>query len=79
MNPEALRKLFGEVRRGRLSPDEAVRRLRHMPFEDLGRVLALPGVRDTVNLDHIKHGYYSIKALNPTRIVPVGPELAWAG
>ncbi|HSA93457.1 MAG TPA: nickel pincer cofactor biosynthesis protein LarB [Terriglobales bacterium] len=36
MNPEALRKLFGEVRRGRLSPDEAVRRLRHMPFEDLG-------------------------------------------
>ena len=42
------------------------------------RILALPGVRDTVNLDHIKHGYYSIKALNPTRIVPVGPKLAWA-
>jgi putative glutathione S-transferase len=44
----------------------------------LETILALPGVRDTVNLDHIKHGYYSIKALNPTRIVPVGPELAWA-
>ncbi|HXE89871.1 MAG TPA: nickel pincer cofactor biosynthesis protein LarB [Terriglobales bacterium] len=36
MNPEALRKLFHEVRTGRLSPDQAVRRLRHMPFEDLG-------------------------------------------
>ncbi|WP_431298827.1 glutathione S-transferase family protein [Tabrizicola sp. BL-A-41-H6] len=38
------------------------------------RVLRLPGVRDTVNLDHIKAGYYSIKALNPTGIVPVGPD-----
>lgn len=44
----------------------------------LERILELPGVRDTVNLDHIKCGYYSMKALNPTRIVPVGPELAWA-
>lgn len=39
------------------------------------RVLDLPGVRDTVDISHIKHGYYSIKALNPTRIVPVGPDL----
>lgn len=37
------------------------------------RVLRLPGLRETVNLDHIKAGYYSIKALNPTGIVPVGP------
>lgn len=44
----------------------------------LRRVLALPGVRETVNLDHIKRGYYSIKALNPTGIVPAGPGLAWA-
>ncbi len=44
----------------------------------LERVLAIPGVRDTVDIDHIKHGYYSIKALNPTRIVPLGPELSWA-
>ena len=43
----------------------------------LVRVLSLPGVRDTVNLDHIKRGYYSIKALNPTGIVPKGPELNW--
>lgn len=42
------------------------------------RLLALPGVRETVNLDHIKRGYHSIKALNPTGIVPVGPDLAWA-
>lgn len=39
------------------------------------RVLNLPGVRKTVNIDHIKQGYYSVKALNPNGIVPVGPEL----
>lgn len=39
------------------------------------RILAIPGVRETVDIDHIKRGYYSIKALNPTGIVPVGP--AW--
>ncbi|CAA0111672.1 Glutathionyl-hydroquinone reductase YqjG [Starkeya nomas] len=43
----------------------------------LVRFLALPGVRGTVNVDHIKRGYYSIKALNPNRIVPVGPALDW--
>jgi NCAIR mutase (PurE)-related protein len=36
MTPESLRKLFEQVRRGKLSADEAVARLRHMPFEDLG-------------------------------------------
>jgi glutathionyl-hydroquinone reductase len=44
----------------------------------LARLIALPAFRDTFNLDHIKRGYYSIKALNPTRIVPLGPELKWA-
>ncbi len=44
----------------------------------LERVLALPGVRGTVNLDHIKRGYYAIRSLNPTGIVPAGPDLAWA-
>lgn len=43
------------------------------------RVLDLPGVRDTVSIDHIKHGYYSIKSLNPHRIVPVGPDLSALG
>lgn len=38
-------------------------------------VLDIPGVRETVNIDHIKRGYYSIKALNPTGIVPIGPDL----
>ena len=36
MNPAALRKLFEQVRKKRISPDEAVERLRHLPFEDLG-------------------------------------------
>ena len=44
----------------------------------VGRVIALPGVHETVSVDHIKRGYYSIKALNPTGIVPVGPHLDWA-
>ena len=40
----------------------------------MARILRLPGVRETVNLDHIKAGYYSIKALNPSGIVPRGPD-----
>ncbi|SEW21502.1 putative glutathione S-transferase [Cognatiyoonia koreensis] len=39
------------------------------------RILNLPGVIDTVNMDHITHGYYSIKALNPLGIRPTG---TWA-
>ncbi|MBW4936118.1 glutathione S-transferase family protein [Marinobacter sp. F4206] len=37
------------------------------------RILKLDGIASTVNLDHIKAGYYSIKALNPSGIVPAGP------
>lgn len=44
----------------------------------LEEILAIPGIRETVNIDHIKRGYYSIKALNPTGIVPVGPQLPFA-
>ena len=36
MNAQALRKLFDQVRRGKISPDDAVAQLRHMPFEDIG-------------------------------------------
>ena len=36
MDSTALRKLFDQVRSKKLSPDEAVARLRHFPFEDLG-------------------------------------------
>lgn len=41
------------------------------------RVYRLPGIAETVNIDHIKRGYYSIKALNPNGIVPLGPRLDW--
>lgn len=39
------------------------------------RVYRLPGIAETVSIDHIKRGYYSIKALNPKGIVPLGPRL----
>ena len=35
MNAESIRKLFEQVRKGKITPDDAVARLRHMPFEDL--------------------------------------------
>src|SRR5208282_412369 len=39
----------------------------------------MPGIADTVNMDHIKRHYYmSMTAINPTRIVPLGPELDFA-
>jgi glutathionyl-hydroquinone reductase len=35
-----------------------------------------PGIAETVNLDHIKHHYYvTHNEINPTGIVPIGPEL----
>lgn len=37
-------------------------------------ILMIPGVAKTVNFEHIKQGYYSIKSLNPLGIVPVGPQ-----
>ncbi|MFS2223550.1 glutathione S-transferase family protein [Pantoea sp. B65] len=43
------------------------------------QMLEIPGVRETVNIDHIKQGYYSIKALNPNGIVPEGPDLSAYG
>lgn len=43
----------------------------------LKAVIAVPGVRETVSIPHIKAGYYSIRALNPTGIVPRGPALDW--
>jgi putative glutathione S-transferase len=36
----------------------------------------MPGVKETVNFEHIKqHYYYSHSRINPTRIVPLGPLL----
>ncbi|MEJ5062183.1 glutathione S-transferase family protein [Erwinia sp. MYb375] len=58
-----------------------LRQLRDFPALDayLQRLLALPGVRETVSIDHIKQGYYSIKALNPNGIVPAGPDMSGYG
>lgn len=36
LNTDSIRKLFEQVRRGKLSADAAVQQLRHLPFEDLG-------------------------------------------
>src|SRR5271165_6981976 len=36
MNSKDIKQLFDDVRRGKLSPDDAVEKLRHLPFEDLG-------------------------------------------
>jgi NCAIR mutase (PurE)-related protein len=36
VNAESIRELFEQVRKRKLSPDDAVQRLRHLPFEDLG-------------------------------------------
>jgi pyridinium-3,5-biscarboxylic acid mononucleotide synthase len=35
LNAESIKQLFDQVRARKLSPDEAVARLRHLPFEDL--------------------------------------------
>ena len=40
----------------------------------LTRLLAISAFRETVNIDHIKRGYYSVKSLNPNGIVPLGPD-----
>ena len=40
------------------------------------RLYRVPGVRETIDFDHIKRHYYqSHKTINPTGIVPVGPAL----
>ena len=58
-----------------------LRKLAEYPNLDryLRTMLAVPGIRETVNIDHIKQGYYSIKALNPNGIVPQGPDLSALG
>ena len=36
----------------------------------------VPGVAETVNMDHIKYHYFaSHRSINPTGIVPKGPEI----
>lgn len=45
-------------------------------FEQLIEIKAF---NENIFIDHIKAGYYSIKALNPTGIIPKGPYLPWYG
>jgi len=45
----------------------------------LRELYQVPGIAETVNLDHIKRHYYvSQRHVNPTGIVPVGPQLDFA-
>jgi putative glutathione S-transferase len=44
----------------------------------LRRLYRTPGIRETVDIEHIKRHYYmSHPHINPTRIVPAGPRLAF--
>ena len=36
MTPNSIRELLGAVSQGKTSVDDAVERLRHLPFQDLG-------------------------------------------
>lgn len=54
-----------------------VREIRNYPnlYRYLRALYRVPGVAETVNMDHIKrHYYYTHDDINPTRIVPIGPD-----
>ena len=56
-----------------------VRRIVDYPnlFGFLRDLYQQPGIADTVNFDHIKRHYYiTHDDINPTRIVPIGPDLS---
>src|SRR5690606_5004665 len=43
------------------------------------RLYAIPAFRETTNFDHIKRHYYLTHPhINPSRLVPLGPELDWS-
>lgn len=44
-------------------------------FGYMRELYQLPGIAETVNFDHIKrHYYYSHTMINPTQVIPVGPD-----
>jgi glutathionyl-hydroquinone reductase len=43
-------------------------------YQYMKNIYNLDGIAETVNFEHIKQGYYSIKALNPMGLVPTGPQ-----
>ncbi|MEW9555702.1 glutathione S-transferase family protein [Nonomuraea sp. NPDC050783] len=58
-----------------------VRRLTDYPalWAYARRLHAIPAFSGTTDFDHIKRHYYMTQThLNPSRIVPVGPELDWS-
>ncbi len=55
-----------------------IRRIADYPalFSYTRELYQQPGIRETVDFAHIKGHYYeSHKMINPTGIVPVGPEI----
>ncbi|MDA0990477.1 MAG: glutathione S-transferase family protein [Verrucomicrobia bacterium] len=54
---------------------------RHLPdypklWSLVKQLTELPGIRDTINFDHIKRHYYgSHRTINPTGIIPRGPDM----
>jgi putative glutathione S-transferase len=55
-----------------------LKRLRDLPnlWRFTRRLYQHPGIRHTCQLDHIKaHYYWSQPTVNPTRIIPIGPDL----
>lgn len=45
----------------------------------LRRLYHTPGIAETINFEHIKgHYYQSHQSINPTGIVPKGPEIDWS-
>ena len=47
-------------------------------FAYVRELYQVPGVAETVNMDHIvRHYHYSHESVNPHRIVPIGPQIDW--
>ncbi|MEM9574836.1 MAG: glutathione S-transferase C-terminal domain-containing protein, partial [Pseudomonadota bacterium] len=58
-----------------------IRRIKDYPnlWNYTKELYQIPGIAETVNMHHIKYHYFgSHESVNPTRIVPVGPELNYA-
>jgi hypothetical protein len=71
MDPDHLRLLLEQVRTGTLDTEEAMTRLRHMPFEDLG----------FANIDHhraLRHGLPEVvfaKGKTPEQVIAIAERL----
>ncbi|HVO79692.1 MAG TPA: nickel pincer cofactor biosynthesis protein LarB [Terriglobales bacterium] len=75
MNADSIRKLFEQVRKGKLSPDQAVERLRHLPFEDLGFAKVDHHRRLRVGMPEVVFG----QAKTPAQIAEIFTRLAKHG